>query len=135
MNVYGFEVIHNLQNFSCKKFCYEGIMKLFKDTFSFLNRVRPKEKLRPVYRFFSDEKSVSTEKTISNSPEKEHIKTPKLYRIDKDEYDSAIENDFLTGITISAYNEVRSQINRSITKIFDAIFNEFKTELLVYPIK
>ena len=102
-------------------------MKLFKDTFGLLNRVRPKDKLRPVYRFFSDGKSVSTEKTKSNSPETEHIKTPKLYRIDKDEYDSAIENDFLNGITISAYNEVRSPINRTIAKIFDAIFKEFKT--------
>lgn len=105
------------------------------DTFSLLNRVRFKDKLRPVYRFFSDEKSVSTEKTISNSPEKEHIKTPKLYRIDKDEYDSAVENDFLTGITISAYNEVCSSINRLIAKILNALFNELKTELLVYPIK
>lgn len=107
-------------------------MKLFKNTFSLLNRVRPKDKLRPVYRFFSDGKSVSTGKTISNSPETEHIKTPKLYRIDKDEYDSAIENDFLTGITISAYNEVGSSINRTIAKIFNALFKEFKTEILVH---
>lgn len=82
-------------------------MKLFRNFVSTIHRSRLKDRFPLVRRFYSDEKSVSTESTVSSALEKEKIHRTKLYRIDKDEYDSAIENDFITGITISAYNVVR----------------------------
>lgn len=82
-------------------------MKLFRNFVSTINRSRLKDRFPFVQRFYSDEKSVSTESTVSGALEREKITSTKLYRIDKDEYDSAIENDFITGITISAYNVVR----------------------------
>lgn len=79
-------------------------MKLLRNFVTLLSRNQHKKTLLSINRFYSDEKNVFLGKAVAEQKNDEQIQT------DRENYNSAMENNFQSGIKITAYNTVRNQI-------------------------